>query len=66
MKKYLIYLATGLLGAGGGYFYWARFGCTNGCPLTSSAPLMTIYGALVALTLVSLIASRKRKPQEPA
>jgi len=66
VKKMVVYLTSALLGAGGGYLYWVRFGCANGCPLKSSAPLMTIYGALVALTIVSLAMNFRRKPQEPA
>jgi len=57
MKRGLLYLATAVLGAGGGYLYWLKFGCTNGCPLKSSAPLMTVYGAVLGLALVSTIVS---------
>ena len=53
MKKYLIYITGALLGAGGGFLYYHFFGCAHGCPLKSSAPMMTGYGALVGFVIVS-------------
>lgn len=48
IKKYWKYLLGALIGAIGGYLYWKYVGCASGtCPITSSAPLSTFYGALL-------------------
>ena len=69
MKKYLIYILGGVVGALGGYLYYVNWGCTNGCPLQSSAPIMTGYGALVGLLVVSgvfdfVLAKRKNREEQ--
>jgi len=64
MKKMFIPALGGIVGAIGGYLYFYYVGCTNGCPLKSSGPLMTVYGVLlgaVALpTLVDIFKSLAR------
>lgn len=47
MKKYGFPIIGGVLGGIGGYLYFFFVGCANGCPLKSSGPLMTVYGALL-------------------
>lgn len=41
-----------VLGAAGGYAYYAYVGCLTGsCPISSNPWLMTSYGGLMGLTL---------------
>ena len=43
-----------VLGAAGGYLYYAYIGCVSGtCPITSNPWLTTGYGTLIGLTLIS-------------
>ena len=66
--KRLLAPAIGLvLGAISGYVYYRFWGCTNGCPLKSSAPLMTAYGGILGAVLLSTISDLilQRKKREP-
>jgi uncharacterized membrane protein AbrB (regulator of aidB expression) len=48
IRKHVYTLAGVLLGAIGGYAYWAFIGCVDGyCPITSQALNATLYGALI-------------------
>ncbi|HPQ72108.1 MAG TPA: hypothetical protein PKW95_23505 [bacterium] len=64
MKKMFIPALGGVIGAIGGYLYFFYVGCTNGCPLKSNGPLMTVYGALLGAaalpTLVDIFKSLAR------
>ncbi len=64
MKKMFFPTLGGIVGAIGGYLYFFYFGCTNGCPLKSNGPLMTVYGALLGAaalpTLVDIFKSLAR------
>lgn len=64
MKKNTLLSIIGvIIGGVAGFVYFYFFGCTNGCPLKSSALFMTGYGALlglVALPTFSDIAIRLR------
>ncbi len=43
-----------VLGAAGGYLYYAYIGCVSGtCPITGNPWLSTGYGALMGLALIS-------------
>ncbi|MDP8225643.1 MAG: hypothetical protein P9L99_19950 [Candidatus Lernaella stagnicola] len=55
MRKWLLPLIGVLFGAAGGYAYFHFFGCANGCPMKSSGPFMTIYGAVLGLFTLQTI-----------
>lgn len=50
-----------VLGAIGGYLYYAKVGCVSGtCPLTSNPWISTFWGALIGYLLFDMF--RKKKP----
>lgn len=53
IKTYGLTLIGLVVGAIGGYIYYAKVGCESGtCPITSSPYISTIYGAIMgALTI---------------
>ena len=63
MKKYwktwLRPLIFTLGGAAAGLVYYHAFGCTTGCPITSSPYLTTAYLALVGLLLSGITRGEK-------
>lgn len=61
-KKNKLYLIGGVLGAIGGYLYYTQVGCVSGsCPITSSALLSTLWGAVMGGLLLSLFQKREKK-----
>ncbi|MCX6181878.1 MAG: DUF6132 family protein [Bacteroidetes bacterium] len=47
-KTYGLTMVGVLLGAIGGYWYYAKVGCATGtCPITSNPWISTLYGALL-------------------
>jgi len=50
-----------IIGAIGGYLYYAKVGCVSGtCPLTSNPLISTFWGALIGYLLGDMF--RKKKP----
>ncbi|GMU86750.1 MAG: hypothetical protein AMXMBFR48_19910 [Ignavibacteriales bacterium] len=63
-KKEGIKLASfTLLGGLAGYAYYYFIGCKNGCPLQSSAAIMTLYGAFTGGIIG--FPMKKKKSEEP-
>mgnify|MGYP000898988583 CR=1 FL=1 len=59
----LLTLAGIVIGAIGGYWYYAEIGCLSGtCPLTSNPWISTLWGALIGYLLFDMF--RKKKPTE--
>jgi hypothetical protein len=51
-----------LLGAVGGYLYYAFVGCASGtCAITSSPTISTLYGALMGGLLFSMFEKETQK-----
>jgi hypothetical protein len=63
VKKNWITIVGIVLGAIGGYIYYQLWGCTNGCPIKSSAWKMTLYGMLMGGLLLNILQGvlQKRK-----
>jgi len=60
VKKHLLYIVGGILGAVGGFLYWFYVGCQSGtCPITSSPWMSTIWGALIGSLFLSLFKKNK-------
>lgn len=55
-----------LVGAIGGYIYYAKVGCLTGnCPITSDPTNSMLYGALMGFLLFSMFTkSPKKEPTE--
>jgi hypothetical protein len=51
MKKYFKPLLFVLIGSLAGFAYYYYYGCTNGCPLTSTWYVTTVYGAMMGFVL---------------
>jgi hypothetical protein len=50
-----------IVGAIGGYLYYAKVGCVSGtCPLTSNPWISTLWGALIGYLIGDMF--RKKKP----
>lgn len=55
-------IAGVLLGAVGGYLYYAFVGCASGtCAITSSPTISTLYGALMGGLLFSMFEKETQK-----
>ncbi len=54
-KKYGIKLAGLVVGAVLGFVYQHYWGCTTGCAIRSSAPLMTLFGAIMGYLVVDIV-----------
>ena len=55
-------IAGVLLGALGGYLYYAFVGCASGtCAITSSPTISTLYGALMGGLLFSMLEKETQK-----
>ncbi|MFI5137832.1 MAG: DUF6132 family protein [Sphingobacteriales bacterium] len=68
MKKWFVsnklYLLGAIIGAIGGYLYWALIGCSSGtCPITSKPLNSTIYGALLGALLFGLFKREDKKTE---
>ncbi|MBU0489891.1 MAG: hypothetical protein KKA07_04270 [Bacteroidetes bacterium] len=62
LKKYLIPLGGGVVGAVGGYLYYFFVGCASGsCPIQSNPWISTAWGGLMGYLLVDLALSFFRK-----
>jgi len=66
LKKHLVTLLLGAVGAAGGFIYWKYVGCLSGtCPIKSVWYLSTIYGALLGVLagglLIELINKNKKQ-----
>lgn len=67
MKRTLLLTGIGIvLGAVGGWLYWSQFGCTTGCPITSSPVNSTLYGAFMGGLLLNSFAKPAGRPPPPA
>ena len=54
-KTYGFTIAGIIVGAVGGYLYYAKVGCESGtCPITSSPYISTIYGAIMGGLTVNI------------
>ncbi len=55
IKTYGFTIAGVVIGAVGGYIYYAKIGCASGtCPITSSPYISTIYGAIMGGLTVNI------------
>ncbi|MFZ9956984.1 MAG: DUF6132 family protein [Flavobacteriales bacterium] len=55
IKTYGFTIAGVVIGAVGGYLYYAKIGCASGtCPITSSPHISTIYGAIMGGLTVNI------------
>jgi hypothetical protein len=66
-KKIKLFLPV-ILGALGGYMYYAFIGCNGSCAITGSLVNSTLYGSLVGLILtdwkkIKLLFTRKENEQ---
>jgi len=56
LKKNLVYIAGGIIGALAGYLYWYYIGCLSGtCPLKSTPTISIIMGIIVGLYISGTI-----------
>lgn len=61
IKKNLLYLIGGAIGAAGGYLYYIYVGCNSGsCPITSSPVMSVIWGAVLGGLIASLFKKEKK------
>ena len=61
-KSFLLTIIGILIGAIGGYIYYAEIGCLSGtCMITSKPVNSTIYGALMGGLLFSIFKSPQKK-----
>jgi len=52
IQKYSFTLIGLIIGALGGYVYYYFVGCASGtCPITSNAPIATMYGSMMGALL---------------
>jgi len=65
LKRNAIYILGGIIGAIGGYIYWATVGCETGtCPLKSSPWTNIIFGITIGILVFDFIGGLiKRKKQ---
>ena len=61
VKKYSWVLIGGVLGVGGGYYYYQNWGCTTGYSITSSPLNSMLYGAVMGGLLADMIQSLVQK-----
>lgn len=65
MKRAVLYTSIGaLLGGLAGWLYWSRFGCTNGCAITSSPVNSSLYGAFMGGLLVNSLKREKKNTSD--
>jgi len=50
-KKFVIPSIAAVVGLVAGYLFYHFYGCTNGCPMTSSPYITTIYGGVAGFVL---------------
>lgn len=61
LKKNILLLAGGAVGAVGGYLYWYYVGCASGsCAITSSPLNSSLYGTLMGGLLFSSFKKEKK------
>lgn len=61
IRKNLLYLIGGAMGAIGGYLYYIYIGCNSGsCPITSSPIMSVIWGAVLGGLIVSMFKKEKK------
>lgn len=61
-KDNWLYFAGAVVGAVGGYVYWAQIGCLSGtCPITSSPLLSVLWGTIMGALLFSMFKKKKVK-----
>lgn len=55
-----------VIGAIGGYIYYAQVGCVSGtCAITSNPWMSTAWGGAFGYLLFDMFNSKRRKPAEP-
>lgn len=61
----LISLAGLIIGAIGGYIYWAQVGCTSGtCAITSNPWMSAAWGAAFGYLIFDMFNSKKKKKED--
>ncbi len=64
-KKKVFRIAMVLIGALGGYLYYAYIGCVSGtCGMASNGFFMTIYGATLGYLIGGIFTPVKKKQEE--
>ena len=62
LSKHWLKIVGVLVGALGGYIYYAKVGCLTGtCPITSDPTNSILYGALMGLLLFNLFTKSPKK-----
>ena len=65
INKYWITALGVLVGAIGGYVYYAMIGCSSGsCPITSSPVMSIIWGAVMGGLVFDMFKKKEKKQDE--
>lgn len=64
IKKHWLTALGVVVGAIGGYVYYATIGCSSGsCPITSSPVMSIIWGAVMGGLLLSMFKKEKKQDE---
>lgn len=61
-SKHYIKIIGALVGAAGGYLYYAFVGCNSGtCPITSNPYISVLYGTLIGYLIADMFKPKKKE-----